>query len=192
MAQDVNPVPAGKFRAAATCRRGHINPLRYENNGACVECVKAPRTNARRPTCHVDRRHRAKGLCRPCYDKAYKAKPSACHPDREVHSNGQCSSCYSKAYRAAHRPEIKDYWNKLQAAGRVTAKFRDSRFLGLDGPRSYVSRSILDGLGVSDGISSQAYRNYTVTESPFDTWSDNLSALRVSPVPRNEAYPVAA
>lgn len=46
-----------------------------------------------KPFCHPDRRHKARGLCRACYDVAYYA------------GHGEERRAYDVAYYAAHREE---------------------------------------------------------------------------------------
>lgn len=60
-------------------------------------------------TCHPDRPHKARGLCRNCYTKQRKAernsKPTRsakCHPHLAHYGNGMCEACYARRYRKDH------------------------------------------------------------------------------------------
>lgn len=57
--------------------------------------------------CHPNRKHRARGLCTPCYSAARRAlikeaakvkmtRMAGCHPDRPHCARGLCQSCYSQ------------------------------------------------------------------------------------------------
>ncbi len=57
----------------------------------------------KRPACHPQLKHKAKGLCAACYAKATTPKVAdaerrkhnaACHPDRKMIAGGLCKSCY--------------------------------------------------------------------------------------------------
>lgn len=58
--------------------------------------------------CHPDRPHQAKGLCAPCYKKAWYikqgkhkplvAKTPECHSTRKHQAKGLCQQCYSAQY----------------------------------------------------------------------------------------------
>lgn len=55
-------------------------------------------------TCHPDRIHEARGMCRPCYQsQRLSEKRSAgwspratCHADKPLRARGLCSACYDK------------------------------------------------------------------------------------------------
>jgi hypothetical protein len=55
----------------------------------------------RMATCHPERKHAAKGLCRPCYldywAKHTVHRAATCHPERPVVGYGLCQSCYHVA-----------------------------------------------------------------------------------------------
>lgn len=72
----------------------------------------------RRPDCHPDRKHYARGMCRQCYMALFNLQHSEalagtaerraeCHPDRAHYADGLCASCYRKLWRLrrAH-PEL--------------------------------------------------------------------------------------
>lgn len=51
------------------------------------------------PTCHPDRKHRAHGLCVPCYTATRRHQPSKCHPSEiAVGTGALCGACY-RAHR---------------------------------------------------------------------------------------------
>lgn len=54
--------------------------------------------------CHPDRKHEAKGLCKPCYEvQRVKVKPlpkttkATCCPDKPHYALGKCRSHYQRA-----------------------------------------------------------------------------------------------
>lgn len=55
-------------------------------------------------TCHPDKKHHAKGLCRECYRKAIR-KMSTCHPDKREYQNGLCSACFKSQNRPVCHPD---------------------------------------------------------------------------------------
>ncbi len=70
-----------------------------------ITCI----TKIRMATCHPERKHRAIGLCGPCYKSSWKLrapKPTRmaiCHPDRLYQASGLCNICYQIAYRQSTR-----------------------------------------------------------------------------------------
>lgn len=71
-------------------------------------------------SCHPERGHVARGLCKPCYrqwDKQRKQQLRAtCHPDKQLHAKGLCSTCYKTT-----RPD--QYPNRLRARYGITESF---------------------------------------------------------------------
>lgn len=53
--------------------------------------------------CHPERKHRAKGLCGPCYYKVQDKYPTTvfatCHPNRKHIAKGLCDVCYRVSLR---------------------------------------------------------------------------------------------
>lgn len=49
---------------------------------------------ARTPTCHPERKHKARGLCFTCYAKRPRNRASCRHPDRPERARGLCGACY--------------------------------------------------------------------------------------------------
>ena len=61
--------------------------------------------NVHQATCHPERPHAAKGMCRKCYDITRRmSKVPSCHPERKYKANGMCAGCYLKASRKAPAP----------------------------------------------------------------------------------------
>jgi hypothetical protein len=64
----------------------------------------------KKATCHPERPHLARGLCRSCYEKAKRNgtldghKKAVCHPDRNHWARGMCSHCYDE-WLARSNPE---------------------------------------------------------------------------------------
>lgn len=85
-----------------------------------MELTHEQRPSGRKPrakaTCHPDRPHVARGLCRKCYGRAqYKGaldnndkvrvqKQATCHPDRAHTAHGLCAECYAAKYRSDSLP----------------------------------------------------------------------------------------
>jgi hypothetical protein len=61
--------------------------------------------------CHPDRKHKAKGLCRQCYDnvnrRANNNVKANCHPDRAHQAKGLCKPCYMGKYTKTYNRSIK-------------------------------------------------------------------------------------
>lgn len=60
--------------------------------------------------CHPERKHKAKGLCRQCYEmsgrRAANSVKATCHPERAHQAKGLCKPCYMTLYHANYqRPE---------------------------------------------------------------------------------------
>jgi len=94
------------------------------------------------PTCHPDRPHVGKGLCRKCYIKQWhnnrKHRKAKCHPSRTDHAKGLCFTCYNinrlgrEQYLAKAAKRQVDYvhrlknsadkskYEKLRASGRLS------------------------------------------------------------------------
>jgi len=67
-------------------------------------------------TCHPDKKHHAKGLCKYCYKKAYRIahsktglpriiRFSTCHPERKHYIHGQCYQCWNRDRMREYRLE---------------------------------------------------------------------------------------
>ena len=76
-------------------------------------------------TCHPDRKHKAKGLCWPCYDKAWnEANPErkASHGIAWHKANPAWKVAYDKAYYEANRvsmaarDKVRHEWNGRKVA----------------------------------------------------------------------------
>lgn len=62
-----------------------------------------PKGPVRFATCHPDRRHKAKGLCRACYERERgETKKATCHPDRPEQAKGLCGACYQREWKKAN------------------------------------------------------------------------------------------
>jgi len=65
-----------RYFTGKPCKRGHLG-VRYVADRQCIVCHQAKDTITRRQcnnvkaTCHPDRAHAAKGLCKPCYMKLF-------------------------------------------------------------------------------------------------------------------------
>lgn len=83
---------------------------------------------ARTPDCHPDRKHAARGLCGPCYQRlkrndALPSERAQCHPDRPHLANGLCVSCYNKQKYAKNAEAERERSRKRGAESR--RKIRD-------------------------------------------------------------------
>lgn len=68
----------------------------------------------RMATCHPDRRHLARGLCRACYQKAKRTR-AKCHPDLPEAARGMCQACYARYWRAANPARAKENSDRAYA-----------------------------------------------------------------------------
>lgn len=64
------------------------------------------------PTCHPDRKHFAKGQCKPCYMRVYSRdyltnnrnrRKADCHPERGHFGRGLCRACFTLQHQQNNR-----------------------------------------------------------------------------------------
>lgn len=88
-------------------------------------------------TCHPDRPHYSKGMCKRCYamhrhrirtnwaaQERHVGDPPLCHPDRPYEARGLCGACYQR-YRNRKDPARNNAQNKRWRQNNKT-KFRES------------------------------------------------------------------
>lgn len=61
----------------------------------------------------TERKGRAKGLCRPCYLKAYKSRPGYRTPE-QIEQRRQYSAMYHQKHKATRNPEITERRRELR------------------------------------------------------------------------------
>lgn len=80
-------------------------------------------------SCHPDRRHHARGMCRPCYNGVYYAGHKGEEKARAKIYQAEHREAYRaqrKAYRAAHLEEAKRYDKAYNVAHRAEFRLRDA------------------------------------------------------------------
>lgn len=77
----------------------------------------------RNATCHPDRKHYAKGLCKICYEGSNRTRKgerqpvmATCHPDRKHKGHGLCNACYQatpeRREAAKRRTDSQHYYRR--------------------------------------------------------------------------------
>jgi hypothetical protein len=117
-----------EWRAALTpqqqeLRRAQAREAYYRRRDD-IPTNEQARPDARKPECHPDKRHYARGLCMACYRKLAKNQKdfarATCHPDKPHIARGLCSTCYSNARYARKAEEERD----KQSAARKRTRSR--------------------------------------------------------------------
>lgn len=120
----------------------------------------------RKPSCHPERRHHAKGLCKACFRTTRHA---TCHPERPVHTQDLCKSCAGKAHYRANAEQFAEKRKRLSQDEDVRAyhqRYREAhRAKAAEYQRSY--RELNKERLLEQKRRSARQRNYNLTHEQF-------------------------